>query len=228
MATVKETTEKKESKVSLPYLASRTEWDERYGSLITRAKNWRVAFLMMGALSCIEGVALVEEMHRSHVVPFIVAVDHLQHAVGQGIATETTVTDPRMIRAQLQQFVEYSRSISSDQFMLKDRLEAVFNWTLPQSEANGFLVDFYRKEDPFSLSKTGTVQVEIKNINQITPTSYEVSWVEHRRDNLGESMANDEWKGIFELTVLTPKDDLSVARNPLGIYVKSISWSKTL
>lgn len=228
MATTKETSEKKESKVSVPYLNARAEWDERYGSLITRAKNWRVAFLMMGALACIEGLALLEEMHRSHVIPFVVAVDHLQHAVGQGIATETTVADPKMIRAQLQQFVEYSRSITSDQFLLKDRLEAVFNWTLPMSEANGFLVDYYRKSDPFAQSKIGTVEVEIKNINQITPTSYEVSWVEHKRDNQGEAISNDEWKGILELTVLTPKDDVSVARNPLGIYVKSISWSKTL
>jgi type IV secretion system protein VirB5 len=25
-----------------PYLAARHEWDERYGDLITRAKNWRL------------------------------------------------------------------------------------------------------------------------------------------------------------------------------------------
>jgi type IV secretion system protein VirB5 len=224
----KETKGKTESNVSLPYLAARAEWDERYGSLLTRAKNWRTAFVIMGILACIEGLALNQEMRRSHVVPFVVAVDHLGHAVGQGMAVETTVADPRMIRAQLQEFVEYSRSVSTDQLLLKERLEAVFDWTLPQSEANGFLVDYYRKEDPFSVSKTGTTQVEVKNINQITGSSYEVSWVEHRRDNVGEPMSNDEWKGIFELVVLTPKDEVSAAKNPLGIFVKSISWSKTL
>jgi type IV secretory pathway TrbF-like protein len=31
-----------------PYLAARREWDERYGDLITRARNWRT----MAALSC--------------------------------------------------------------------------------------------------------------------------------------------------------------------------------
>ena len=35
-----------------PYLSARREWDERYGSLITRAKNWRTAaFLALLALS---------------------------------------------------------------------------------------------------------------------------------------------------------------------------------
>lgn len=223
-----ETKEKGESNYPLAYLAARAEWNERYGSLITRAKNWRVAFLIVACFCCLQAVALIEELHRSHVVPFVVAVDHLERVVGQGVATETTVADARMIHAQLQQYVEYSRSITSDQYLLKQRLESVFNWTVTPSQANGFLVDYYHQEDPFSLAGTATVQVEVKNINQLTGTSYEVTWIEHRRDNLGQSISNDEWKGIFGLTLLAPKDEQSAARNPLGIYVTSISWSKTL
>ena len=42
-----------------PYLAARREWDERYGDLITRAKNWRT----MAALCSL--VALVATVgHR--------------------------------------------------------------------------------------------------------------------------------------------------------------------
>jgi type IV secretion system protein VirB5 len=222
------TNNKSNSGLYAPYIAARSEWDERYGSLITRARNWRWAFVLAMCLGCLQTLVLLEEMHRSHVVPFVVAVDHLGHAIGQGAATETTVTDSRMIHAQLQQFVEYSRSISSDQWLLKSRLESVFNQTQVPSQANGFLVDFYRKEDPFSMSHLGTIQVEVKNINQITPTSYEVSWVEQKRDNMGGATPPEEWKGIFALTVLTAKDDASAARNPLGIFITSISWSKVL
>ena len=40
-----------------PYLAARREWDERYGSLITRARNWRMAaFLALG-------IAVIETGH---------------------------------------------------------------------------------------------------------------------------------------------------------------------
>ncbi len=35
----KQTEEK--DKVHNPYLAARKEWDERYGDLISRARNWR-------------------------------------------------------------------------------------------------------------------------------------------------------------------------------------------
>jgi type IV secretion system protein VirB5 len=221
-------TKEKESKLYLPYLAARSEWDERYGSLITRAKNWRVAFLMAMCLGCLQTIVLLEEMHRSHVVPFVVAVDHLGHDVGHGMATETTVANPLMIRAQLQQYVINARSVSSDQWILKSALESVFSWTQKPSQANGFMVDYLRKEDPFSLAAHSTIQVEVSNINQITPTSYEVSWEESKRDNMGEIQSTEEWKGIFSVMVLTPKDELSASKNPLGIYITSISWSKVL
>ena len=35
-----------------PYLAARKEWDERYGELITRARNWRT-FAMISALAAL-------------------------------------------------------------------------------------------------------------------------------------------------------------------------------
>jgi type IV secretion system protein VirB5 len=37
-----------------PYLVARREWDERYGDLITRAKNWRI---MAGLCSLVALVA---------------------------------------------------------------------------------------------------------------------------------------------------------------------------
>ena len=41
-----------------PYLAARREWDERYGDLITRAKNWRsmAAFSSLVALVATVGI----------------------------------------------------------------------------------------------------------------------------------------------------------------------------
>lgn len=221
-------TKQNEAELSMPYLIARAEWDERYGSLITRAKNWRIAFLMMSVFACLQCIALIEEMHRSHVVPFVVAVDHLEHVVGAGLASETNAADPRMIRAQLQQYVEFSRSITSDRYVLKSHLETTFNWTLQPSEARGFLVDYYHSIDPFSLAATDTVEVNVENINRISPSSYEVSWGETKRDNLGEVVSREEWKGVFGLTVMAPKNETAAAANPLGIYITSISWSKSI
>jgi type IV secretory pathway TrbF-like protein len=37
-----------------PYLAARREWDERYGNLITRAKNWRIAAFLALLIATLE------------------------------------------------------------------------------------------------------------------------------------------------------------------------------
>jgi type IV secretion system protein TrbF len=214
-------------KVKLAYLTSQVAWDERFGDVITRAKNWRTAFLMICVLAFLQTCVLLEEMHRSHVVPFVVAVDSLHRAVGMGLATETSIADPHMIQAQLQQYVVDARSISSDPYILKSHLEQVFDWTLPQCQARGFLVDYIRTLDPFSVAKANTVEVDVRNVNAISPQSFEVDWVETKRDNLGALVSKDEWKGVFQVALYAAKDEAHAAQNPLGIYITDISWSKS-
>lgn len=36
-----------------PYLAARREWDERYGDLITRTRNWRLMALLSGLIGLV-------------------------------------------------------------------------------------------------------------------------------------------------------------------------------
>ena len=57
-----------------PYTMARQEWDERYGDLISRARNWRrIAFLSMSTtLVCVTGMVTIG--YRSHTVPYVVAL----------------------------------------------------------------------------------------------------------------------------------------------------------
>ena len=52
-----------------PYLAARREWDERYGDLITRARNWRMAAFLALGVAVIETGGMVAHSMRSKVVP---------------------------------------------------------------------------------------------------------------------------------------------------------------
>ncbi len=64
-----------------PYLAARRAWDERYGDLITRARNWRLAALLgcMAALVAIAGATWLAT--HSRVIPYVVAIDSLGRPV---------------------------------------------------------------------------------------------------------------------------------------------------
>ena len=210
------------------YLAARAEWDERYGDLITRAKNWRVAFLCICGLTALLCVALVTEMRRSHVVPFVVAVNDLHQVVGMGLANETSGANPLLVQARLQEYIEAARSVSSDPIVLRDRLNAVFDGTVLSSPAFNFLQESWRTDSPFTRAETETVQVAIHNVTQLSPSSYQVDWTETRRDKTGNTIATEQWKGVLGVVVSPPKDVDSARRNPLGIFVSTITWSKSV
>ena len=226
------TTEMKESSrsgsVRENYLTARQEWDERYGSLITRAKNWRVAFILVSAVALMEGLALMTIVRRSQVVPFVIAVNDLHQVVGMGVASQSATNNPLLIQASLQSYIEDARSVSSDPLVLKDRLSKVFDETALASPAYNFLQETWRKEFPFTRADTETVEVEVHNVTQLSPTSYEVDWSETRRDKTGNLIATEQWKGVLGIVLAPPKDEGAARRNPLGVYVNSITWSKSV
>src|SRR3984957_5873826 len=69
-----------------PYLAPRREWDERYGDLITRAKNWRTMAASCSLVALVATAGMVGLSARAHVVPFVVLVDNLGRPVASGSA----------------------------------------------------------------------------------------------------------------------------------------------
>ena len=74
-----------------PYLAARREWDERYGDLITRARNWRTMAALCSLVALVATAGMVWLSARSHVVPFVVLVDNLGRPVASGVADQTSL-----------------------------------------------------------------------------------------------------------------------------------------
>lgn len=215
------------SGISQHYMDARSAWDERYGDLISRAQNWRMAFFGMTGVALLVGSSLLYEMRRSHVVPFVVAVDNLNQVVATGYATEAAAADPRLIRARLQEYIEDARSVSTDPLVMKADITKAFDMTVSGSAGENFLKEFYTSDSPFE--KQNTTQVDVHNISSLTPTSYELTWSETKRDKVGNLVGpKEEWKGIVGIQVAPPKDEVTARRNPLGIYVTSISWSRSV
>src|SRR3954468_23674842 len=84
-----------------PYLAARREWDERYGNLISRERNWRRMAVLCGVTTLVAIGGIVRLSVRSHVVPFVVAVDSLGRTAAAGPAEQATAVDDRLKRATL-------------------------------------------------------------------------------------------------------------------------------
>jgi type IV secretory pathway TrbF-like protein len=61
-----------------PYLAARREWDERYGSLITRERNWRRMAVLSSLIALLAVGGMIRLSTKSHIVPFVVAITAVQ------------------------------------------------------------------------------------------------------------------------------------------------------
>jgi type IV secretion system protein VirB5 len=211
-----------------PYLAARREWDERYGSVITRARNWRAAAYIALFVAVLAVAGLIVISMRSRVVPYIVAVDSMGRVVSQGPAAEASVADDRLKRAALVDWVEQFRMVSSDAVVERAAIEKVYAMIANNSPAAVKVSEIYKSSSPLDRAQTGVVTVEIHTVYATSAQTYEVEWTETAMDLQGTVTATQNYKGAFSISVHPPQDEGLARVNPLGIYVTDVNVSKVL
>jgi type IV secretory pathway TrbF-like protein len=211
-----------------PYLAARREWDERYGDLITRARNWRTMALLSGLVALLATAGVVWLAVRSHIVPFVVLLDSLGRPVASGLAEQASVADDRLQRAEILSWVENLRLVTPDAVAQRKAVDRVYAHIASGSHAQTFISEFYRSDPPFKRAQTDTVAVDVKSVLPTSDRTYEVEWIETTRDLYGTLKATDHWKGSFSIALSPPTEERQARINPLGIYVTQASWTKVL
>ena len=211
-----------------PYLAARREWDERYGDLITRARNWRTMAACCALASLLSIAGIVWLSARSRVIPFVVLVDNLGRPVASGAAEQAGVSDDRLKRASVLSWVESLRTVTSDGIAQRKAIDHVYAQIANGSEAQTFVSEFYRSSQPFQRAQTETVSVEVKSVLPTSDRTFEVEWVETTRDLYGTVKATDRWKGSFSIALNPPTDERLARINPLGVYITNASWANVL
>ena len=219
--------ESRETSLS-PWLAAKQEWNERYGDLISRARNWRVAALLALLLAVVEAGGLIALSLRSKTVPFIVAVDSIGHVIGSGTADQAPVIDDRMKRAALYQWIQDLRMVIADPLVQRRSIDRVYSLIGQGTPAQMFITDWYRNNTPFDRARTETVAVDVRTVLPTTSRTYEIEWTETTRDHAGSVVGSQNWKGVFTIAVNPPTDEKLAHINPLGIYVIDTSWSKVM
>ncbi len=211
-----------------PYLIARREWDERYGDLLMRARNWRVIAVIVGIIAIVQGAGLIYVSSRSQVVPFVVAVDNLDRVVAAGPARQTATMDERIVRAALSRWIEDLRLVTSDGIAERRAIDHVYSMIGSGTPAQVLITDYFSKDPPTERSAHETVNVEAKAVFPTSDRTYEVEWTETKRSLAGQVLSREEWKGAITIALNPPKEERLARVNPLGIYVINISWSKVL
>jgi type IV secretion system protein VirB5 len=211
-----------------PYLAARREWDERYGDLIIRARNWRALAGVCALTSFVATVGIVWLSAHSRIVPFVVLLDSLGRPVASGIAEQTTVSDDRLKRASILDWVADLRLVTADGVAQRKAIDHVYAQIASGSAAQTFISEFYRASPPSKRAQMETVSVEVSSVLPTSDRTFEVDWVETTRDLYGAVKATDRWRGSFSIALNPPAEERLARINPLGVYVTNISWTKVL
>ena len=208
-----------------PYQRAAQVWDERIGSARVQAKNWRLMAFGSLALSVAFAGALVWQSARGTVVPWVVQVDNLgqAQAVAPAVA-DYRPTDPQ-IAWHLARFIEEVRSIPADPIVLRQNWLDAYNYVTDKGALA--LNDYARTADPFSKIGKTQVSVEVSSVIRASDDSFRVAWTE--RHYVDDALASTErWSAILTITVQTPTNADRLKKNPLGVYVHALNWSKEL
>lgn len=208
-----------------PYQKAAQIWDERIGSARVQASNWRLMAFGSLFLSAGLGAGLVWQSAHGTIVPWVVQVDRMGQA--QVVAPATagyTAADPQ-IAWYLAHFIGDVRGLSSDAVVVRHNWLRAYDFTTTSGAVA--LNDYARLNDPFSRIGHEQVEVDIASVIRASPGSFRVAWTErHYRD--GAFTGTERWTAIVSVVLRTPRDADHLRKNPLGIYVSAINWSKEL
>lgn len=211
-----------------PYTMARQEWDERYGDLISRAKNWRrIAFLSMSTtLVCVAGMVTIG--YRSRTVPYVVALDDVGRAIPVIPAKQVAVKDVRLQEAAVARWIANLRTVVIDPVVQRKMVDEVYAMASASSAASQALTDWYQQNSPFSRLQKETVDVSIESIVQQSPKSYEVVWTESIHDLYGQLQGTHRYRAIVTVNTQEVTDPKQTLINPLGLYVTNVSWGEVV
>jgi type IV secretion system protein VirB5 len=208
-----------------PYQRAAQVWDERIGSARVQARNWR--FMAFGSLALSMGLsaALVWQSANGSIVPWVVQVDRLGAAQAIAPATADYQPNDAQIAFYLARFIEQVRSIPADAIIVRQNWLRAYDFT---TQAGALaLNDYARSNDPFAKVGKSQVAVEVSSVIRASPSSFRVAWIERRYQDAALA-STERWSAILTVGVQPPRDADTLKKNPLGIYVNAINWSKEL
>jgi type IV secretory pathway TrbF-like protein len=208
-----------------PYQKAAQVWDERIGSARIQATNWRLmafgCLLLSGGLT----FGLIWQSARGTVTPWVVQVDRLGQAQAVAPAENNyQPTDPQ-IAFHLARFIEDVRGLPTDAIVLRQSWLRAYDFMTDRGAAA--LNEYARSNDPFANLGKLQISVEVSSVIRASPASFRVAWIQRVYEN-GSLSGTERWTAILTVVIDMPRDADRLQKNPLGVYVNAINWSKEL
>jgi type IV secretion system protein VirB5 len=208
-----------------PYQKAAQLWDERIGAARVQARNWRL--MAFGGLALSLGLAagLVWQSAHSRVTPYVVEVDKLGQVRAVGPAMEAYQPTDAQIAWYLARVVADVRSLSTDPVLVRQNWLEAYDFVTDRAAL--FLNDYARASDPFTAIGARSVAVQVTSVVRASDSSFQVKWSEQVYER-GSLAATTRWTALLSIVIQPPRTADAVRKNPLGLFVNSLAWSREL
>lgn len=208
-----------------PFQRAGQLWDERLGSARVQARNWRVmAFGGLG-LTMAMAAGLLWQSSQSRITPYVVEVDRLGEAKAVAPADRGyQPTDPQ-VAWHLAKFIEAVRTVSLDPVVMRRNWLSAYDFATQRGAV--FLNTYVRDANVFGSIGERAVTVDVTSVVRASDKSFQVKWVETAYER-GALIGTTHWTAILTTASRPPRTVDTLRKNPLGIYVDGIDWSREL
>ncbi|TWG92033.1 type IV secretion system protein VirB5 [Mesorhizobium sp. J18] len=208
-----------------PYQKAGQLWDERIGSARVQARNWRL--MAFGCLALATGLSagLLWQSTQSRVVPYVIEVDRFGEAHAVAPAVQDYEPSDAQIAWHLGRFVSNVRSVSTDPVLVRQNWLSAYDFATDRAAL--FLNEYAKANDPFGKIGTRTVSVQITSVVRASDSSFQVKWAEQVYER-GSLASTTRWTAILTIVIRPPSNADELRRNPLGVFVNAIDWSREL
>lgn len=155
----------------------------------------------------------------------MVEVDRLGEARSVAPAIRDYRPSDGEIAWYLGHFITDIRSVPTDPVLARRNWLEAYDFATDRAAL--FLNAYARAADPFAAIGEQSVSVQITSVVRVSDTSFEVKWTESRYDR-GSLADAAHWTAILTLVVRPPTTADALRRNPLGLFVNAIDWSREL
>jgi type IV secretion system protein TrbF len=216
---------------SNPFLDTRRAWNGVWEESLANARKWRLIAIVQAALLGIAVYGLIHLGSQPKAIPYIVEVNKLGEVAYAG-RLEAARADNNVIKASVASFISDLRLVTPDAGLQAEAVNRVYAYISKGDPALGRVNSFYgatKEASPYVRAQDEIVSVAIDDVLATSQNSWQVDWTETTRDRKGEKAVTAKWRGLVTIVLVPPSASTSEAqlrRNPLGVYVQDVTWSR--
>lgn len=194
---------------------------------VSRSRNGWITISVISILTVfVSIVSLIYFANRSTVIPYFFEInrDGTVQKLVIGEYEKEYVPSQELIKKTIEDFIYYSRWISSDEVIQNVYIRNSLNISSEKTKEK--MKSIYAQEDVMKLLKSGTTRdVSISSITKMGENLYQGSWLETVYAEDGSIINHREKTAMFSIKIVAPKNTNDLAKNPLGITIEDYNLS---